>query len=75
MREDAPGRVTASCQASDISFVWQLAEAGAGSIRVSVRLPESEAHRQDGQQRDIGESLVRLAALAEATSDSPSVSR
>jgi uncharacterized protein YndB with AHSA1/START domain len=64
------GRVTVSCQVSDISFVWQLAEAGAGtSIHVSVALPEREAHRLDGQQRDIKESLARLAALAEASSE------
>ncbi|HEU5353614.1 MAG TPA: SRPBCC family protein [Actinocrinis sp.] len=69
------GRVTVSCQVSDISFVWQLAEAGAGtSIQVRVSLPEREAHRLDGQQRDIKESLARLAVLAEAASESSSES-
>jgi uncharacterized protein YndB with AHSA1/START domain len=62
------GRVTVSCQVSDIEFVWQLAEAGAGTrIHVRVSLPEREAHRLDGQQQVIKESLGRLAQLAEAS--------
>jgi uncharacterized protein YndB with AHSA1/START domain len=65
--DEACGRVTVSCQVSDIDVVWQLAEAGTGtSIHVNVSLPDREAHRLDGQQRVIGESLSRLAALAEA---------
>jgi hypothetical protein len=32
---------------------------------VHVSLPQHEAHRLDGQRRAIGESLRRLAALAE----------
>ena len=64
--DQASGRVTISCQVSDIDVVWQLAEAGAGtSIHVNVTLPESEAHRLDGQHQVIEESLHRLAALAE----------
>jgi uncharacterized protein YndB with AHSA1/START domain len=67
--DQAGGRVTVSCQVSAIDVVWQLAEAGAGtSIRVNVTLPESEAHRLDGQHQLIGESLRRLSALAEAAS-------
>ena len=67
--DQAGGRVTVSCQVSDIDVVWQLAEAGAGtSIRVNVTLPEAEAHRLDGQHQVIEESLRRLTALAEAAS-------
>ena len=67
--DQANERVTVSCQVSDIDFVWQLAEDGAGtSIRVNVSLPEREAHRLDGQHQAIGESLRRLTALAEAAS-------
>jgi uncharacterized protein YndB with AHSA1/START domain len=63
----ASGRVTVSCQVSDIDFFWQLAEAGTGTrIHVSVNLPDREAHRFDGQQQVIKESLSRLATLAEA---------
>jgi uncharacterized protein YndB with AHSA1/START domain len=65
--DHASGRVTVSCQVSDIDFVWQLAEAGAGtSIHVNVSLPDREAHRLDGQQQVMKESLSRLATLAEA---------
>ena len=47
--------------------VWQLAEAGTGTaIEVRVDLPDAEAHRLDGQREVIGESLGKLAALAEA---------
>jgi hypothetical protein len=35
---------------------------------VNVSLPESEAHRLDGQQQVIQDSLRRLTALAEAAS-------
>jgi hypothetical protein len=62
-------RVMISCQVSDIDIVWQLAEAGTGtSINVDVTLPESEAHRLDGQHQVISESLRCLTALAEAAS-------
>ncbi|HEV2258759.1 MAG TPA: hypothetical protein VGS06_37040 [Streptosporangiaceae bacterium] len=58
-----------SCQVSDIDIVWQLAEAGTGTaINVNVTLPEHEAHRLDGQQRVIEESLRRLTTLAEHSS-------
>jgi uncharacterized protein YndB with AHSA1/START domain len=67
--DQAGGRVTVSCQVSDIDVVWQLAEASVGtSISVNVTLPESEAHRLDGQHQVIEESLRRLTALAEAAS-------
>jgi uncharacterized protein YndB with AHSA1/START domain len=67
--DQAGGRVTVSCQVSAIDVVWQLAEAGPGtSISVNVTLPESEAHRLDGQHQVIEESLRRLTALAEAAS-------
>jgi uncharacterized protein YndB with AHSA1/START domain len=65
--DQANDRVTVSCQVSDIDVVWQLAEGGQGTaIQVTVSLPEHEAHRLDGQYQAIGESLRRLAALAEA---------
>ena len=67
--DQANGRVTVSCQVSDINIVWQLAEAGTGtSIHVNVSLPEREARRLDGQHQVIKESLRRLATLAEAAS-------
>jgi hypothetical protein len=67
--DQANERVTISCQVSDIEIVWQLAEAGTGtSINVIVGLPEREAHRLDGQQNVIRESLRRLTALAEHSS-------
>jgi len=65
--DQANERVTISCQVSDIDVVWQLAEVGGGTfIRVNVSLPQREAHRLDGQQQVIQESLGRLTALAEA---------
>ncbi len=65
--DQANERITISCQVSDIELVWQLAEAGTGTaIQVTVSLPEREARRLDGQHQIIGESLRRLAALAEA---------
>jgi hypothetical protein len=67
--DQANERVTISCQVSDIDVVWQLAETGTGtSIHVNVSLPQREAHRLDGQQQVISESLRRLTALAEAAS-------
>lgn len=64
------GQVTVSCQISDISIAWQLAEAGTGTaIEVRVDIPEAEAHRLDGQREVIQASLKRLAALAENESD------
>jgi uncharacterized protein YndB with AHSA1/START domain len=61
------GRVTVSCQVSDIDVTWQLAEAGDGTaISVRVELPPEEAHRLTGQRELIGASLASLAALAES---------
>lgn len=65
--DHASGRVTMSCQVSDIDFAWHLAEAGAGTeIEVRVDLPEAEAHRLEGQRELIGESMSKLATLAES---------
>jgi uncharacterized protein YndB with AHSA1/START domain len=61
----AEGRITISCQVTDIDFVWQLAEDGSGTrIDVHVTLPDSEAHRLDGKREDIATSLSQLATLA-----------
>jgi uncharacterized protein YndB with AHSA1/START domain len=63
----AAGRVTISCQVSDIDVIWQLADAAAGTaITVRVELPEAEAHRLDGQRELIAASLAKLAVLAQA---------
>ncbi|MGH4007768.1 MAG: SRPBCC family protein [Pseudonocardiaceae bacterium] len=63
----AEGRVTISCQVSDIDFVWQLAEDGPGTrIDVHVALPDSEAHLLDEQREIITTSLAQLATLAKA---------
>lgn len=60
------GRVTVSCQVSNIDFVWQLGEADGGGTTITVRvdLPEAEAHRLDGQRELIARSLRTLASLA-----------
>jgi uncharacterized protein YndB with AHSA1/START domain len=59
------GRVTISCQISDIDVTWQLAEAANGtSITVDVQLPDTEAHRLAGQRELIRDSLTALADLA-----------
>lgn len=64
------GRVTVSCQVSDIDVTWQLAERGdQSSITVRVDLPAAEAHRLAGQRQLIGASLTALATLAEAGQD------
>jgi uncharacterized protein YndB with AHSA1/START domain len=55
-------RVTVSCLVSDLRFEWRLEPAGEGTlITVDVELPESEAHRLDGQREIIHSSLQRLA--------------
>jgi uncharacterized protein YndB with AHSA1/START domain len=67
--DEVNDRVTISCQVRDIDIVWQLAEAGTGTlINVNVTLPEREADRLDGQHLLIKESLRRLTALAETAS-------
>jgi uncharacterized protein YndB with AHSA1/START domain len=66
--DSAHGRVTISCQVSDIDVTWQLAESRTGTeIEVRVDLPEAEAHRLEGQRAVITESLATLATLAEAS--------
>ena len=63
----AAGKVTISCQVSDIDVTWQLDEASDGTaITVRVELPEVEAHRLIGQHDLIATSLVALVGLAEA---------
>ena len=67
----AEGRVTISCQLTDIDFVWQLIEDGPDTrIDVHVALPDSEVHRLDGGREMITASLARLAILAEAAATS-----
>jgi uncharacterized protein YndB with AHSA1/START domain len=59
------GRVTVSCQVSDIDVCWQLSEQGPGTdIDVRVDLPEAEARRLATQRDVIARSLTRLAELA-----------
>ena len=62
----ADGRVTVSCQVSDLVFEWRLSELPDGGTRIAVHvdIPDAEAHRLDGQRADIHDSLTRLAALA-----------
>jgi uncharacterized protein YndB with AHSA1/START domain len=69
--ERAEGRVTISCQITDIDFVWQLIEDWPGTrIDVHVILPDSEAHRLEGYREMITTSLARLAPLAETAATS-----
>jgi uncharacterized protein YndB with AHSA1/START domain len=62
----ADGRVTVSCQVSDLVFEWRLSELPDGGTRIAVHvdIPDAEAHRLDGQRAAIHDSLMRLAALA-----------
>jgi uncharacterized protein YndB with AHSA1/START domain len=62
----ADGRVTVSCQVSDLVFEWRLSELPDGGTRIAVHvdIPDAEAHRLDGQRARIHDSLMRLAALA-----------
>lgn len=70
--ERGEGRVTISCQISDLEYRWQLSEAGeATDIEVSVQLPEAEARRLPAQRRLITESISRLAALAVLSAAAP----
>ena len=63
------GRVSVSCQVSDIDFCWQLAERGDGThITVRVALPPAMAELLDGQRESIADSLGALATLAESES-------
>lgn len=67
------GRVTVSCQVSDIDFVWQLGETDHGGTTITVRvdLPPTEAHRLDRQRELIAESVAALASVAEARGQVP----
>jgi uncharacterized protein YndB with AHSA1/START domain len=61
------GRVSISCQVSDIDFSWQLAEHGDGTqITARVELPAAMAYLFDEQRETIATSLTNLAELAEA---------
>ena len=63
-------RVTVSCLVSDLRFAWRLEPDGEGTrIIVDVEIPETEAHRLDGQREIIRTSMKRLAALAAYSSD------
>jgi uncharacterized protein YndB with AHSA1/START domain len=68
------GRVTVSCQVSDLVFEWRLSElAGGGTgIAVHVEIPDAEAHRLDAQRAAIRDSLARLAALTAGSARSSS---
>lgn len=68
MRTDrAGGRVTISCQVSDIDIAWRLAASGDGTeIAVRVDLPEVEAHRVDPLRASLRASMAALTALAES---------
>src|ERR1044072_138028 len=62
------GRVSVSCQVSDIDVVWQLAEDGEGTrIDVQVDLPDAEAHRRPTQRDVITRSLANQSSLALAS--------
>lgn len=61
----AQQRVTVSCLVSDLRFEWRLDPDGGGTrITVDVDIPETEAHRLEGQREVIRTSMKRLAALA-----------
>jgi uncharacterized protein YndB with AHSA1/START domain len=62
----AAGKITISCQVSDIDVTWQLSATADGTaVSVNVELPEAEAHRLHGQREMIAASLQALADLAE----------
>ena len=70
--DHAAGRVTVSCQVSDIDVTWQLADDGsATTITVQVTLPVAEAGRLPRQRELIGVSLGNLTGLAEAEAGHP----
>lgn len=70
--DQTEGRVTISCQVSDVDVAWRLAAAGAEtSIEVRVDVTEAEAHRLDQLHTMIATSLSSLAALAESESPIP----
>jgi uncharacterized protein YndB with AHSA1/START domain len=64
------GRVTMSCQVSDIDFSWQLAEAPDGTeITARATLPPDEGGRLADVREMVSASLSALTALAEADPD------
>lgn len=66
------GRVTVSCQVSDMDFSWQLAEHGDGTaITARVVLPPAMADELGEQRKVIATSLRALAALAAADQRTP----
>jgi uncharacterized protein YndB with AHSA1/START domain len=75
LRSDRSGRtVTVSCLVSALVFEWRLEPLDPGDrtrVDVHVEIPESEAHRLDGQREVVATSLRSLAALAEAAATGP----
>jgi hypothetical protein len=66
------GRVTISCQVSDIDVVWQLAEHGRGTaIDVRVDLPPGEAHRLAAQHDIIATRWARSPASRRSPPPTP----
>jgi hypothetical protein len=64
------GRVTMSCQVSDIDFSWQLAEAPDGTeITARATVPPHEGGRLAYVREMVSASLRALTALAEADPD------
>jgi uncharacterized protein YndB with AHSA1/START domain len=64
------GRVTMSCQVSDIDFSWQLAEAPDGTeITARATVPPDEGGRLADVREMVSASLSALTALAEADPD------
>lgn len=60
------GRVTVSCQVSDIDIAWRLVPDGPGTaIEVRVELPEVEAHRAAPLRAVLTRSIATLSAVAE----------
>ena len=58
-------RVVVSCLVSDLRFEWRLEAADDGTrITVDVEIPDTEAHRLDGQRQIISDSMTQLAHLA-----------
>jgi uncharacterized protein YndB with AHSA1/START domain len=66
------GRVTVSCQVSDIDFAWQLGERGDDTeITARVAIPPAMDGLLDEQRELIAMSLTSLAELAEADARKP----
>ena len=64
------GRVTMSCQVSDIDYSWQLAEAPGGTeITARATVPQHEDDRLAHVRETVSASLGALTALVEADPD------